>query len=371
MGAVLVGEPELEEPALKIAVMHTADLTPFLFAQAKGYFREAGFSFDRRDWIEAASGRESVDLLKAGTVDMAYATYPPFLGATGGGRPDVKLIAAASAAGPDSCAVVASPNSKVKTIKDLVGVRLAVTARGTIADFLTRSTLKANGVDPAAVQWVELPFNQMIPKLFNHEIDAAFMTDPYLSEARTLGATQLFDVATGPRANMPTAGFGTTAKFANMNPRTVAAFQQVMQRAANEVSKDWHKVVPLLQEFASTDKISTQSASRLTLNANLDEKHVQRVIDLMADTGVMTKAVNLQQLIIHSILFNGIGNGLQEGYFASHIGAFFARILRRAWSRRRRRNEASIAARRNGVMVALRPATYFFAVRSRYDLSVA
>jgi NitT/TauT family transport system substrate-binding protein len=230
----------LEKPNLKISVMTTTDLAPFWLAVKNNYFKEAGFTFDpAKDVVTSKSGGESVSKLTSKEVDIAYSSYTPFFVAQSKKVADIKLVSDASSAGPGATEVVAMPNSTVKSIKDMAGKKVAVTARNTISDLLVMSTLKTNGVDWKTIQWVEIPFPSTPEALSKGQVDAAFLTEPFLAQAQKVyGAVPVFDTATGPTANMPTAGYGANADFVKNNPKTLAAWQKVMQRATDEAKAD-------------------------------------------------------------------------------------------------------------------------------------
>jgi NitT/TauT family transport system substrate-binding protein len=291
----------LEKPDLKISIMTTTDLSPFWFAVKKGYFRDAGFTFDpQKDVAIAKSGPESVDKLAAKQVDIAYSSYPAFFIAKSNGK-DVKLVADASSAGPNSCMVVAGLSSKVRTIKDIAHARVAVTARNTISDLMVMSTLKTNGIDYSTIQWVQTPFPTMAPMLASGDIDAAFLTEPFLTQAQMqVGAVPVFDAATGPTANLPTAGFGADADFVRNYPRTLAAFQKVMERATIEAKADRSKVEELLHEFAGIDSTTAKLATLLTFQSSLEATRIQRVADLMTEFGVLGARMDVSQMIAKS-----------------------------------------------------------------------
>lgn len=289
----------LEKPNLKISVMTTTDLAPFHLAVKNGYFREAGFTFDpAKDVSVAKSGGDSVAKLTAKEVDIAYSSYTPFFVAKSKGVADIKLVADASSAGPNSCVVVAMPNSSVKSIKDMAGKRVAVTAKNTISDLLVMSTLKTAGVDWKSVQWVETPFPQTAERLSKGDVDAAFLTEPFFTGAqKTVGAVPIFDTAVGPTANMPTAGFGANAEFVQKNPKTLAAFQRVMQRATDEAKTDRTKVEGLLQEYAKIDADTAKLSTLLTFSSSLDATRIQRVPDLMLEFGVIKEKIDVGSMI--------------------------------------------------------------------------
>ena len=289
----------LEKPNLKISVMTTTDLAPFYLAVQAGYFKEAGFTFDpARDVSVAKSGGDSVAKLTAKEVDIAYSSYTPFFVAKSKGAGDIRLVADASSAGPNSCVVVAMPNSPVKNIKDMAGRRVAVTATKTISDLLVMSTLKTNGVDWRTIQWVETPFPQINDALSKGNVDAAFVTEPFITSAqKNIGAVPIFDTAVGPTANMPTAGFGANGDFVDHNPRTLAAFQRVMQRATIEAKADRGKVEGLLQEYAKIDPDTAKLSTLLTFSSTLDATRIQRVPDLMLEFGVIKEKINVSTMI--------------------------------------------------------------------------
>jgi NitT/TauT family transport system substrate-binding protein len=289
----------LEKPNLKISIMTTTDLAPFHLAVKSGYFRDAGFTFDpAKDVVVAKSGGESVSKLAAKEVDIAYSSYTPFFVAKSKGVADIKLVADASSAGPNSCVVVAMPGSAVRGVKDMTDKRVAVTARNTISDLLVMSTLKTNGIDWTTIKWTEIPFANTAEALAKGQVDAAFFTEPFKSQAeKTVGAAVVFDTATGPTANMPTAGFGANAEFVQRYPKTLAAFQRVMQRATDEAKGDRSKVEPLLQEYAKIDADTAKLATLLTFNSSLDATRIQRVPDLMLEFGVIKEKIDVAQMI--------------------------------------------------------------------------
>jgi NitT/TauT family transport system substrate-binding protein len=296
------GPGALEKPNLKISIMTTSDLAPFHLAVKNGYFKEAGFTFDpTKDVTVAKSGGDSVSKLTSKEVDIAYSSYTPFFVAKSKGAADIKLIADASSAGPGSCVVMAMPNSSVKSVKDMAGKRVAVTAKNTISDLLVMSTLKTNGIDWKTISFVEMPFPNTAERMQKGDVDAAFMTEPFItSAAKTVGAVPIFDTATGPTANIPTAGYGASADFVKNYPKTLEAFQKVMQRATLEALADRSKVEPLLQEFAKIDADTAKLAKLLTFNSAIDANRVQRVTDLMLEFGVIKEPIKVADMVVKS-----------------------------------------------------------------------
>jgi NitT/TauT family transport system substrate-binding protein len=196
---------------------------------------------------------------------------------------------------------VAMPNSSVKSVKDMAGKKVAVTSASSISAILIMSTLKTNGVEPTSVKWVPLPFPDTAARLQAGDLDAAFLTEPFLTSAqKTVGAVPVFDTATGPTANFPTAGWAATGIFVKNNPGTVAKFQRAMLKATNEARSDRSKVEPLLVQFSKVDQDTAKLATLLTFQSTLDATRIQRVPDLMLEFKLINNKVAVEQMIVKS-----------------------------------------------------------------------
>jgi len=289
---------DLEKPHLKIAIMPTTDLGPFNLAVKNGYFADAGFTFDPDEDVTIVdSGQDSVDLLEEGKVDIAYATYTPlFLARSAGAH--IELVAGASSAGVGSCMVVALPDSKVQQIEDMPGARVAVTARNTMSDLLIKAALREKGIDHRSIEWVEAPFPEMAGMLDRGEIDAAFMIEPFLSEAEDdIGAIPVFDTATGSRLDLPTAGFAASTEFVQRNPKTTKAFQRIMAEATDEAPGRPAEIQLALRPLLRIDMDTVRSTTVLTFQSSLDVKGLQKVTNLMHSFGLMPNRIDVPSMI--------------------------------------------------------------------------
>jgi NitT/TauT family transport system substrate-binding protein len=114
----------LERFTIAVSVMPTIDLAPFHLAVKKGYFAALGLEVT---FANAPSGQASLAKLIGGDVDIAYSSYTPFFVAQSQRAADLRFVAEASAAGPNTTVVVTLPNSPIKSVRDLAGKRIAVT----------------------------------------------------------------------------------------------------------------------------------------------------------------------------------------------------------------------------------------------------
>jgi len=186
----------------------------------------------------------------------------------------------------------------VKTVNDLAGKRIAMTARNTASDLLAKSLMKDHGVDISKVNWVPIPFPNVAAALQQGQVDAALLPEPFLTQsAKTAGAIPVIDVNTGATQDFPLSGFGATKKWVQSNPKTLAAFQRALQKATSETNRDRSKIEPLLVKYAKIDEDAAKLLSLPSFGAKLDARRLQRVPDLMLQMGAITSPVDAAQMI--------------------------------------------------------------------------
>ncbi|WP_308258074.1 ABC transporter substrate-binding protein [Pseudonocardia lacus] len=279
---------------VRVSIMPTTDLAPLHLAERNGWFAEEGLDVET---VTVPSGQASIQSLIGGDVDIAYSSYGPFFVALDKGAADLRFVADASSLSPDSSVVVAMPGSGVGSVADLAGKRIAVTAAGSISDALVKSAMRESGVDFSGVQWVSIPFPDTPAALERGDVDAAFLTEPFVTLAeRGVGAVVVVDTSTGPATGLPTAGYASLAGFSEQNPATVAAFRRVLQRAV-DASADRDLVNPLLVEYSKVDAQTAAAATLLDFHAEPRADQLQRVPDLLLEFGVIGEPLDVAPLI--------------------------------------------------------------------------
>ena len=286
---------DLEKHTLKVSILPTTDLGPFWLAQEGGYFQAEGLTVES---VIANSGQASLTKAISGEADIAFSTYPPFFIARSSGSADMQLVADATSVNPKSNAIVTVPNSPVKTIYDLAGKKIAITAKNTASDLLTRSVMQDHNVDFGKVKWVLVALPNIAAALQQGQADAAYLPEPYITQAaQTVGATPVIDTNTGATQDFPLTGYGATRKWVRENPKSLAAFQRALQKATHETLIDRAKVEPLLVRFA---KIDEDTAKLLTLpgyGSVLDARRLQRVPDLLLQLGAIPSPIDVNSMI--------------------------------------------------------------------------
>ena len=115
----------------------------------------------------------------------------------------------------------------------LRGKTIAVSALHGLAELLTANVLTSHEVPGSSVHFVVVPFPAMGAALAAHRVDAAFMTEPFLSAAEVgHGVVPVSGIDRGAAQDVPIAGYVTTREWAAMYPRTAASFVRALSGAS-------------------------------------------------------------------------------------------------------------------------------------------
>jgi NitT/TauT family transport system substrate-binding protein len=288
------GNASVEKAKINVAIITTIDLAPFHLANKNGYFKQEGLdvAFSVNPTSPAA-----LQKVISGEADIAFSSYVPVFTAQDKGAADFKIVADSVSASPNSNLIVTTPSSSVKSVKDLAGKKIGIPAPGTAADTMTKAVMRANGVDFSKVQWVLIPFTDMATALGKGDIDAAYMVEPFITNAaKSVGAVPVIDVASGPTEDFPIGGYASLAKFTSANPKTIAAFQRAMKKATDEAA-DRSKIQPMIVEFAKVDADTAALVTLPNFHSTLDPRRLQRVPDQLQEFSITTKRIDVTTML--------------------------------------------------------------------------
>lgn len=290
---------DVEKSKIKVAIIPATDMAPLWVAQKQGYFAEEGIEVEL---VTKGGGGDVMTSLLGGDVDFAFASYPLVVQAQekGRGQKNLKIVAEAAAATPDNNAVVARKDSPLRSATDLQGKRIGVTSTGSIVDMAVMASLRSAKADFSKIDWRQMKFPDMLPKLQSGEIDAAFLAEPFVTIAQSqLGVWIVSQPMTGPLDGIPLTGYLALESTTKDSPKTVAAFQRVMQKVHREAAtqKGEDAIRQALMENAN---VKAEIAPVVHLPAypiTTDPTRLQRVPDLMQEFGLIQNKFDIKPLI--------------------------------------------------------------------------
>jgi NitT/TauT family transport system substrate-binding protein len=292
----------VEKSDITVGIVPSIGMVPLYVALDQGYFKEEGLNVKL---VTLSGGGESMTGLLGGDVDFSFANYPMLVQAQqkGQGKVKVKVVADAVAAKPDSSAVVVKKDSPLRNPEDLEGRKIAVPYTGSMADLAVMSGMKAARADPSGVEWRNLSYANMLPRLQGGDIDAAFLEEPFLSVAQAqLGVSTVLQPMAGRLDGIGLSGYAALEKTTKAYPNTVAAFQRAVQKA--------HRAVTTPQGQDALDKALTEEIHILPeISAVLhlpaypltaDPARLQRVPDLMREFGQLKEPFDIKPMVLEA-----------------------------------------------------------------------
>jgi NitT/TauT family transport system substrate-binding protein len=290
----------VEKTNVKVAVIPSTDMAPLWVARDKGYFSQEGLSVEL---VTMGGGGDVMAALIGGDVDMAFVSYPLMVQAQlkGKGKVNLKVVADASAAKPATTAVMVAKDSPLRSAVDLEGKRIAVTSTGSMADLAVMVGMKSAKADISKIDWKLMKFPDMLPKLASREIDAAFLTEPFVTIAQSqLGAWTVFQPMVGQLDGFALTGYVALERTTTDHPKTVAAFQRAVRKVHREAGTPAGESA-IRDVLVREAKVDPKIAPVLHLPAypiTTDPTRLQRVPDLLQEFNLLTEKFDIAPMIL-------------------------------------------------------------------------
>jgi NitT/TauT family transport system substrate-binding protein len=188
------------EPAtvrIRINSPAVVGLAPIYLALERGYFKAEGLEVELMDGVAKRGGMEIVSALTAGQLDIAtIAPSAALFDTLGRGARLTGLLALNTVMPADmSSGIVVRQDhidsGRYRSPKDLKGMRIAIGAAGSTAQYNVVNALKAGGLNSSDVEFVAMPFPDAVAALTDSSIDAAFEVEPFISLAQARGIGRL------------------------------------------------------------------------------------------------------------------------------------------------------------------------------------
>lgn len=289
------GNAQVEKSKIKVAIIpQLVDIAGYERAKSAGYFKAEGLDIDE---VAIKSATDAVPQFKSDQLDFAFGNWTTFIEAQAHKAADLRMVSDGQQAKEGMSALCALPDSNIKSPKDLAGKAIGVNALKSNVELTTRAVLQANDVDSNTVQFKVIPTTNAINALQTKQIPVMSLQEPNLTVAKqTLGVVVVADRATGPVADFPIDGYVTSAKFAQANPKTVAAFMRAMAKGQGDIA-DRQTLEKTLSAYAGIDQNLVKVVVSGVFPTSVDRTRLQRVSDLMLTYGIITEKFDVGPMI--------------------------------------------------------------------------
>ena len=275
-----------------IALPIDSGAQPFI-AQAIGFFKRAGINVE----IVASenNGSAVAAAIASGTADIGQSNVISIATARERGLPFV-LVAGSKlfVASLHQNALVVAPTSPIRTARDLIGKTVAVNGLRNISEIGVDAWLDENGVSPASVKLVEMPFSSMAATIASGRVDAALLTQPDLEGALTKKTVRVLSYPYESVGKQFLVGcWFATSTWANDHPESVRAYASAMQQTAEWANSHRAATAKIVEDMT---KAPVQTSALPRYSVQLDPRDIQPLIDAAAKYGALKAAIPAAQL---------------------------------------------------------------------------
>lgn len=243
-------------------------------------------------WVQSAGSNKANEALRSGAIQVGSTAGSAALLARANGSP-IKAIDIYSQ--PEWSALVVAKGSKITSVKDLKGKKVAAT-KGTDPYFFLLQALKANGLSDQDVTVENLQHADGATALENGSVDAWAGLDPIMAQAQTKGARLIYrNIA------FNTYGFlDATEDFLKNDPAIAQDVVDAYEKARVWAAQHPDELVKLLAKAAGIDPAvaKTVLAQRTKLDVDPVPGSAQlKVLETVGPAFVKTGDVQSQDQI--------------------------------------------------------------------------
>ncbi|MFL4476212.1 ABC transporter substrate-binding protein [Paeniglutamicibacter sp. MACA_103] len=289
------GTADLEK--ITVGVIPIVDTAPIFLGDSKGFFETEGLDLD----IQTATGGAAiVPGIQSGSYDFAFSNFVSLMVANDKGL-SMKVVAnGVTTSGNqdgDFGAVVVPKDSPIQSPKDLAGKKVSVNNLANIGDITVSQVVKDDGGDPETVDFVEVPFPEAPAALENGIVDAAWILDPFLVQAKGDGARVVSNNFADFDPELDIAGYFTSSAKVAAEPELTAKFQRAMNKSLEYANEHPQEVRDIVGTYT---KIDEETRAKLVLpryRVDIDTAAAKKLGEAAQEFGAITKPVDLQALL--------------------------------------------------------------------------
>ncbi|SFL42500.1 ABC transporter substrate-binding protein [Geodermatophilus ruber] len=280
-----------------VGVIPIVDVAPIYLGVEQGFFEERGIDVT----LESGQGGAAiVPGVVSGQFQFGFSNVTSLLLASSEGLPLQAVangVTSTGEQGNDFGAVVALPDSGIADAAGLAGKRIAVNTLNNIGTTTVNESIRTAGGDPSSVQYVELPFPDMTAALSQGNVDAAWVVEPFVAQAKAAGAQVVASNFVDTADDLTVATYFTSQQVAGEDADLVARFTEAMNESLAYADANPDAVREILGTYT---QISPEVAAAMVMPrwpTEINRDSMQVLADLAVEDGLIEEAPDLETLL--------------------------------------------------------------------------
>lgn len=243
-------------PVVRIGFFANLTHAPALVAQQLRLFETfLGKDGTKVEYVLFNAGPAAVEAMKGGAIDLSFiGPNPAVTGYASTGGTLLRVVSGATSGGAQLVV-----NSKIRSVKDFKGKKIATPQLGNTQDVALRSWLKDNGLSSTPSGGGDVTVvpteNATTVTLFKKgQIDGAWLPEPWASRLVLEAGGRVFldEKSLWPKGQFVTTNLIASQAFLNRYPGTVRSVIQANNSAINYISANQAKAKSLVQKQINT-----------------------------------------------------------------------------------------------------------------------
>jgi NitT/TauT family transport system substrate-binding protein len=296
LGAALVlaaagvaGAQEQKLTPLKVGFLKIAGYANIYAGQRENLFRDNGLEVTS---VFFRSSAETVAAAQAGSIDI-FSAFPSAVMSANERGFDFATISQNEITydkGPDTGAILVLKDSGIKSVKDLVGKRLAASARSSQATVAVDEVLRQHGIDPKQVSYLEAAYPNHFDMLRTRQVDAVASTEPFTTQIIQSG---IADVISWHYAEAfpggPLSAWFAKRTYIQQSREIIERFNKALKASIDYMMADPQRGRKLIVEFTGLDPAIVEKMVYSRYNYDVIPEKWQQVIQIMTNSKILEK----------------------------------------------------------------------------------
>jgi NitT/TauT family transport system substrate-binding protein len=300
-GGVAVGQLTLQASAandiVRIGGLASDPGMEAIYASQRGFAKQFGLEFSIQNF---PNGAAIIAGIIGGSLDVGNTNWVSILQAREKGLPLVAVSPAVIYSSKEPTSFIMVPNdSPAQNAKDLNGKTIAVDGLGNLTQLGVMAWIDKGGGDLKSIKFTEIPFSEMPAALGAHRVDAALITEPLATQAKSAGRIvgNPYD-AIAPE--FPSSAWVATETWA-ANTDLAARFAKTMYRTAQWANTNRPTTASILTQFSKLDLDTILTMHRARYSAQNDAKFLPALVDVALRYGSIKQPVKVSEVYAGSV----------------------------------------------------------------------
>jgi NitT/TauT family transport system substrate-binding protein len=284
LALLAAAHPATAQTKLKMTYTAVTGFTAGYVAEQQGFFQKHGVDVD---FVQTNISGNIPAVIESGSSELGGPTLPSLLQANDAGL-DLVVFAGGAVYPLSGDVLIARKGAGIQKVTDLKGKTVGVPGIGALLHIMLRRDLKANGVDPNSVKYVELGFPQAGDALRSGQIDAYPSQAPFTARILQSGAGEaVANWLSATPDGTPTVVYATTRTWANAHKKEINAMQDAMREALVFMKDHRDETNQAIGKYTGLPAAVVGSLPPPIINVDLTPKQIQFWIDICKEQGLI------------------------------------------------------------------------------------